>query len=114
VNQSAESFAAAGLPDAGSLALFTSDPLETESVARQLIGQLDEEYDRLCGGDLATLESCWKWHAGLLGKEVIVEGHAGDCTGRLIDMTWDAVVLHLANTDVITIQPETVRHIRTL
>ena len=67
VNQSAESFAAAKLPDAGSLALFAATPLVTHDVARILIA-LDEEYDRLCNGDLSALESRWKWHSDCWGR----------------------------------------------
>lgn len=111
VNQSAESFAASNLPDAGSLALFSSSPLQTHDIARLLIHQLDEEYDRLCAGDLATLEARWKWHAGLLGKTVAVECHDTEHEGRLVDMTWDAVVLQQPN-ETRMIRPEAVRHIR--
>lgn len=111
VNQSAESFAAAKLPDAGSLALFATEPLGTHDVARLLIAQLDEEYDRLCSGDLGTLEARWKWHSGLLGKTVAVECHDTEHTGRLLDMTWDAVVVQTEESTRL-IRPETVRHIR--
>src|SRR5579885_441409 len=66
VNQPARAFAEAGLPDAGSLAVFAERGLDCQEVTRTLIRHLDEEYDRLCAGDLATLEACWKWHVGLL------------------------------------------------
>lgn len=111
VNQSAESFAAAKLPDAGSLALFTPAPLVTHDVARILIAQLDEEYDRLCRGNLGTLEARWKWHSGLLGKTVVVECHDTELRGRLIDMTWDAVVLQIEGNERL-LRPEMVRHVR--
>lgn len=111
VNQSAESFAAANLPDAGSLALFATAPLVTHDVARSLIAQLDEEYDRLVSGDLGTLEARWKWHSGLLGKTVAVECHDTEHVGRLVDMTWDAVILERDGSPR-SLRPETVRHIR--
>lgn len=111
VNQSAESFAAAKLPDAGSLALFAPNSLATHDVARLLITQLDEEYDRLCGGDRSTLEARWQWHSGLLGKTVAVECHDTEHVGRLLDMTWDAVVVQTEES-TRSIRPETVRHIR--
>ena len=60
VNQTTDDFDKAGLPEAGSLAMFTGNSLDTQAVARQLIQQLDEEYEHLCQGDLAGLESCWK------------------------------------------------------
>jgi BirA family transcriptional regulator, biotin operon repressor / biotin---[acetyl-CoA-carboxylase] ligase len=111
VNQSAESFAAAKLPDAGSLALFTTTPLVTHDVARILITQFDEEYDRLCSGDLGTLEARWKMHSGLLGQTVAVECHDTEHVGRLVDMTWDAVILQ-GEGESRSLRPETVRHIR--
>jgi BirA family biotin operon repressor/biotin-[acetyl-CoA-carboxylase] ligase len=111
VNQSAEGFAAAGLPDAGSLAQFSSRPLITERVARQLIAQLDTEYDRLCSGDLSTLEACWKWRSGLLGKQVIVECHDRSHRGRLLDMAWDGIALDVGGEVPLLLQPEAVRHI---
>src|SRR5438309_5368080 len=83
VNQSAASFVEADLPEAGSLALFAGGGLDRLEVARLLIAQLDEEYDRLCTGDRATLEACWKWHTGLLGRQVVVECHDATHRGRL-------------------------------
>jgi BirA family biotin operon repressor/biotin-[acetyl-CoA-carboxylase] ligase len=112
VSQSADSFAHVGLPDAGSLALFTSAPLEWQTVARQLIQHLDEEYDRLCAGDRGTLEACWKWRSGLLGREVVVECHDAMHRGRLLDMTWEGLVLEVREDGTRMILPETVKHIR--
>jgi BirA family biotin operon repressor/biotin-[acetyl-CoA-carboxylase] ligase len=111
VNQSPESLHAAGLPDAGSLAHFTSSPLDWKTVARQLIGRLDEEYDRLCAGDRATLEACWKWRCGLLGKEVQVECHDALHRGRLLDMTWEGLVLQSPGESTRLILPEAVKHV---
>src|SRR5262249_27619283 len=82
VNQAAADFEAAGLPQATSLALAEGRPLDCREVARVLIGQLDEEYGRLLQGDLATLEACWKWRVGLLGKQVVAECHDGPVRGR--------------------------------
>jgi BirA family biotin operon repressor/biotin-[acetyl-CoA-carboxylase] ligase len=121
VNQSAQAFAEAGLPDAGSLAQFRSQEsgdrgpeagkLDVDDVARLLIHHLDEEYDRLCSGDLGTLESCWKWHSGLLGKDVEVECHDANHHGRLLDMSWDGIVIE-SGGGVRSLYPESVKHIR--
>jgi biotin-(acetyl-CoA carboxylase) ligase len=121
VNQSAQAFAEAGLPDAGSLAQFVGQDgrtgrvsdrwLDVDDVARLLIHQLDEEYDRLCSGDLGTLESCWKWHSGLLGKDVEVECHDANHRGRLLDMSWDGIVIESGGA-VRSLYPESVKHIR--
>lgn len=114
VSQSAESLAANGLSDAGSLALFTDKPLGWRDVARQLIGRLDEEYERLSQGDRSTLEACWKWHMGLLGKQVAVEGHEATHRGRLREMGWHALELEVSDGRVLRLQPEAVRHITPL
>jgi BirA family biotin operon repressor/biotin-[acetyl-CoA-carboxylase] ligase len=111
VNQSAEEFAGAGLTQAGSLALFTDRPLRTRQVAELLLGQLDEEYDRLCRGDHATLEACWKWHSGLLGKPVVVECHDALYRGRLREQAFDGLELELSGGERIQILPEMVRHV---
>lgn len=110
LNQTAEHFTTAGLDQAGSLALFTQKLYDCEEMARRLIGQLDEEYDRLCQGDLHTLESCWQWRLGLLGKQVIAECHDGERRGRLIELGWGGVVLD-TGTDQLRLVPEVVRHL---
>ncbi len=111
VNQSAAAFAEAGLPEAASLAVFTQEQRECASVARTLLQQLDEQYDALCGGDLMTLEACWKWRLGLLGKTVTAECHTETHTGRLLDVGWDALELETANGRRF-LRPETVRQLR--
>jgi BirA family biotin operon repressor/biotin-[acetyl-CoA-carboxylase] ligase len=111
VNQNAESLAAVGLPQAGSLALFRGSPLDRQEVARMLIEHLDREYDSLCQGDLAGLEACWKWRIGLLGKQVVVEGLDQVHRGRLRDLGWDGVELELAGGKTLRLAPETVRHV---
>ena len=113
VNQTPEAFAEAGLPDGGSLALFTDAPIDCRQMASQLIEQLDEEYDRLCQGDLATLESCWRWWLGLLGKQVAVECRDVMHYGRLRGVAWDAVEIETARK-TLCLPPETVLHIHAL
>src|SRR5262249_12478617 len=93
VNQTAEAFAAAGLPEATALAQFTRTPLDVTGVARVLLNHLDLEYDRLCSGDLSNLETRWKERTGLLGKQVRVECHDRVHRGLLLDMAWDGLML---------------------
>src|SRR5262249_30814773 len=114
VHQSAEAFAAAGLTQAGSLALFTHPAPPTPDVACLLLGQLDEEYDRLCQGDLGTLEACWKWHTGLLGKRVVVECPDAVHRGRLREQSFDGLHLEIAGEATLRVLPELVRHMRGL
>jgi BirA family biotin operon repressor/biotin-[acetyl-CoA-carboxylase] ligase len=111
VNQSADSLARAGLPLAGSLASCAGQTFDADAVARLLIGQLDEEYDRLCAGDVATLEGCWRRHVGLLGKQVAVECLDGTRHGRLLDLTFGSLELGLADGRVLRLSPENVRHL---
>jgi BirA family biotin operon repressor/biotin-[acetyl-CoA-carboxylase] ligase len=111
VNQSAEMFAQAGLTQAASLVMLTGEQLDCDDVARRLIGQLDEEYDRLCQGDLATLEACWKWRVGLLGKPVAAECPDGVFRGRLREMAFAGLELEQPDGRTLVLPPERVRHL---
>jgi BirA family biotin operon repressor/biotin-[acetyl-CoA-carboxylase] ligase len=111
VTQPAEVFADARLPLAGSLASMTGQRLATEEVARRLLLALDEEYDRLVQGNLATLEARWKDRLGLLGQRVAVEAIHGDLVGRLLDVKLAGIELEVAPGDVRRLQPETIRHL---
>jgi BirA family biotin operon repressor/biotin-[acetyl-CoA-carboxylase] ligase len=111
VNQSAEFLARAGLPLAGSLASVVGNPFDVPEVARLLIGQLDQEYDRLCRGDLSTLEGCWKGLIGLLGKQVAVECLDGIRMGVLRDLTFEGLEFQTADGGIVRVPPEMVRHL---
>jgi BirA family biotin operon repressor/biotin-[acetyl-CoA-carboxylase] ligase len=110
LNQTAEDFAAAGLPVAGSLALFTGRRYDFTEIARELLSQLDDEYGRLMDGDRATLEACWKWRVGLLGKQVRVEGNSAEIRGRLVEQSFDGLEIQTVAGSV-KILPELVRHL---
>ncbi len=114
VSQSAESFAQAGLPEAGSLALFSERPLDREAIARRLIVELDEGYGRLCAGDLGTLEACWKWRLGLLGKLVVAECADSTHSGRLREVAFEGVELEGDDGRTRCLTPEAVRHLNPL
>jgi BirA family biotin operon repressor/biotin-[acetyl-CoA-carboxylase] ligase len=111
VRQTAADFAAAGLPFATSLGQHTTTALDTHAVARTLLGVLDEEYARLCDGDLAALEACWKWHLGLLGKDVRAECFDGEVCGRLLEVAFDGVVLRTPGGTELCLPPERVTHL---
>ncbi len=112
VTQSPESFAEAQLPEAGSLAVFGRRVLEPRMVAEVLIEKLDEEYGRLLDGDIGALEERWKRYLGLLGRRVLVECLTETWSGRLNDVTFDAVEVETEDGKVQRISPETVRHMR--
>jgi len=111
VQQSVDEFAVAGLPAATSLAQHVAGPLDTAEIARTLLTVLDEEYHLCQAGDLATLESCWKWHVGLLGRRVLVECHDAIHQGRLVDMTFGGVELERSGDSPLLIAPEQVLHL---
>ena len=111
VNQTTQDFQNAGLPHAGSLALFTSQPLDVPGIARLLIEHLDEDYDRMVQGDLGGLEACWKWHIGLLGKQVAVECPEGRHWGRLRELTLNELELEKDGVGTIRLIPEMIQHI---
>jgi BirA family biotin operon repressor/biotin-[acetyl-CoA-carboxylase] ligase len=111
VNQSDETFAQAGLPLAGSLATITGRRFDCREIARLLIRRLDELYDGLCGGDLYTVQNLWRRASGLIGKEVVVEGHIESHRGILREMNFDGLVVEVPGSSPLLILPETVKHI---
>jgi BirA family biotin operon repressor/biotin-[acetyl-CoA-carboxylase] ligase len=112
VRQSAEEFAAAGLPEATSLAQFTDRPPDTYALAVDLIRRLDDDYDHLCAGDLATLESRWAGYLGLLGEPVLAECPDATHAGRLRELTFGGVVLERPGADPLLLAPERILHLR--
>jgi BirA family biotin operon repressor/biotin-[acetyl-CoA-carboxylase] ligase len=113
VRQSREEFDAAGLLFATSL-LAAGVEKDTEEVARLLLGVLEEEYARLLGGDLVTLEACWKWHLALLGKPVEVECADRHHRGRLMDVGFGGVRLRRERGAELIVPPEAVLHLTAL
>jgi BirA family biotin operon repressor/biotin-[acetyl-CoA-carboxylase] ligase len=111
VNQSAESFAAAGLHEAGSLAIFCESRLDRVELARSLILALDESYDRLLQGDLESVEREWKSYVDFCGQVVTVECHDAAYIGRLDVPNWDTMLLENAKGECMALAPEAIRHI---
>src|SRR5262249_1473035 len=112
VNQTAEQFAAAGLPDATSLADGAGQLFEASAVAGQLLGQLDHEYTLLGQGELGALGARWARRIGLLGCEVVAEATDGrQHRGRLRELTLDGLVLEQPGGAVRCLPPEGVRHL---
>jgi BirA family transcriptional regulator, biotin operon repressor / biotin---[acetyl-CoA-carboxylase] ligase len=111
VAQSAEVFAAAGLPDAGSLCSMSGVRLDMEEIAVRLIGRLDEQYGRLVEGDFAALEAQWQQRLGLLGRQVRLEAVDRELYGRLVHMTLEGLELTTTPDQVVRLAPEAVRHI---
>ena len=113
VGQTAEQFAADGLDDAGSLMSVAGRQFARDEVAKQLVIALDEEYAALLDGELATLESRWAWHVGLLGRDIELETiDSQKSDGRLRHMTFDRVVMECAAGPEVEFAPEQVRALR--
>jgi hypothetical protein len=91
--------------------LFTNASLDRWAIARRLVETLDQEYDRLCAGDLGTLEAGWKERLGLLGRTVHVEAIEQTYLGRLRVLNWERLELELDNGEPVGLRPETVRHV---
>lgn len=111
VLQSAESFAAAGLPEAASLAVFSDRPCDRADLARRLITELDAGYTRLCVGEVAELEACWQGRLGLLGKRVTAECAGAVRRGRLVRQAFDGLELTCEDGRALQLAPEAVRHL---
>ena len=113
LNQTADDFAAAGLPDATSLALIAGAPFDPRAVAVAVLRRLDAEYERLTTGELVPLEADWKWRVGLLGRHVVAELTDGSrVTGRLRDLTFAGAELEVGDAGVRAVPPEHIRHLR--
>jgi len=111
VNQSAEDFERMELPDAASLSLCAGRVFDVGEVTRQLIAQLDFEYDRLLHGEITVLEVDWKWRIGMVGKSVVVERTDGAALhGRLVEMSFAGIELACGG-EMISIVPEAIRQI---
>ena len=112
VNQSADDFAKLGLPDATSLAIAVGRRLDVAGITQLLIRNLDEEYDRLLGGELSALEACWRWRLGLDGRPVTVElMDATEVRGRLAEVGFGGLAVETFG-GVRRLVPEEVRHVR--
>ena len=111
VQQSAETFAAAGLPEATSLAQFAPRTLDTHAIAAALIRQMDRDYDLLSQGDLGTLEASWRQHLALLGKHVVAECQDATYHGRLMELSFRGVELAQAGEPSRVLVPERIQHL---
>lgn len=111
VRQTADDFDRAGLPVAGSLAMFAEHTPEVPDMARRLLQQLDDQFDRLLQGDLESLERRWTERLGLLGQFVRVECADGLRRGRLLELGFDGLHLEQDKGDLLCLQPEQVLHL---
>lgn len=113
LNQTADEFAAAQLPDATSLGIVGGGLIDSRTAAGVVIRALDAEYARLLRGERVAVEADWKWRVGLLGRQVVIEHPGGAVTaGRLRDMAFDGIEIENGDGFVHVVAPESVGHIR--
>jgi BirA family biotin operon repressor/biotin-[acetyl-CoA-carboxylase] ligase len=113
LNQTAEEFAQANLPDATSLGILSGRPIDARTAAEVVVRKLDSEYARLLAGERVAVEADWKWRIGLLGRHVVIEHLGGGVSaGRLRDMAFDGLEIEGADGFVRVVAPESVAHIR--
>lgn len=110
--QTADEFAALGLPEAASLGMF-GPAVELRDAVEAVVRNLDAEWSRLLAGERTAVEADWKWRVGFLGRDVEVERSDGSRpTGRLRDLGFDGLDLELPDGTVERIPPEAVEHVR--
>jgi len=115
LSQTADEFAAAGLPEATSLGIVSGSAIEPRAAALVVIRCLDREYGRLLGGERVAVEADWKWRIGLLGRHVAAELTDGTTVaGRLLEMGFDGLELDQGEGAFRVLRPESVRHFRPL
>jgi hypothetical protein len=66
----------------------------------------------LCQGDRTTLETCWKSYLGLVGSGVLAECADGVRQGRLLEVTFDGILLDQPDHGPIRLPPETILHLQ--
>lgn len=108
VSTPAAFFEEQGLTGAGSLALFTDQPLDREAVLRDLLDHLNATYADACRGNMADLEARWRFHSALLGRAVKVQTPTQALQGRLLNLSFDHLVLQPPEGGPIRILPEAV------
>ncbi len=110
--QSADEFAALGLPDAASLATFGA-AVGLRDAVEAVVRNLDAAWGRLLAGDRAAVEGEWARGIGFAGGDVEVERSDGSRpTGRLRALGFDGLELERADGRVERIPPEAVEHVR--
>lgn len=114
VQQSEADLHRGGLPEATSLAAQVAGHLDTTAIAQRLIGQLDQDFDHLVGGNQEILEQSWREHLGLLDREVVAECAHGRCQGRLLELGLEGVLLRLTDGSLCRLEPERLQHLRPL
>jgi BirA family transcriptional regulator, biotin operon repressor / biotin---[acetyl-CoA-carboxylase] ligase len=94
------------LTHAGSLAHFAAVPPHRMDLFRTLLTRLDDYYAELRAGQLQDLESRWRWHSGLLGRQVVVQTGEETILGRLLEMSFAGIEVQTGAGQVLQFTPE--------
>jgi BirA family biotin operon repressor/biotin-[acetyl-CoA-carboxylase] ligase len=112
LNQTAEEFAAAGLPEAASLAMVAGTPVEPAAALGVVVRHLDDVFAQLVGGEWDALEGEWGRRFGLLGRPVVAElADGAAAAGLLRELGFDGIALD-GRDGVRVLRPELVRQLR--
>ncbi len=114
VLQASHEFAIEGLPLATSMQQFSPHPLNTHEVAKQLLANLDEDYQLLLLGLKQKLERDWVRGIGLLGKEVQLEEQGKKHRGRLLKQSFESLEIETSLGIKLSFVPENIRHLEEL
>lgn len=112
LNQTAEEFAEAGLPEATSLGMIAGSRIDPAEALDIVVRHLDDGYDRLLAGERSALEAEWKDRLGLTGQPVRIELSDGSHRlGHLRDMGFDGIEVQSGEFANEVIPPERIRGI---
>lgn len=112
LNQTADEFAAAGLPEAASLRMLSGWEYDLKTACGVVVRHLDGVYSRLVAGDRAAVEAAWADRLGLVGRDVRVElTDGGAVVGRLRAAGFRGLEV-VTDEAVRVLVPETVAQVR--
>jgi BirA family biotin operon repressor/biotin-[acetyl-CoA-carboxylase] ligase len=110
VTQTAEDFAADGLPDGTSLAASSGRSFDAAEVTRVLLEELDRAYS-LLNGELATLETMWAERVALIDRRVVaVMTDGAQHRGWLRSLTFDDFEVETSGS-VVRLVPEAAKQL---
>lgn len=104
--QTADEFAAAGLPDATSLVRFVANPPDVVEMTEKLLDAMDLDWRDLEQGNGAAVERRWREGLGLTGRPVRAVARGDTILGYLEHLGWDEITLRLENGTTRSFQPE--------
>ncbi|MCS7015149.1 MAG: biotin--[acetyl-CoA-carboxylase] ligase [Gemmatales bacterium] len=97
VNTSEDFFTAYQLSQAASLKTVAQRLFDVEQVGQLLLDRLDTGYAALLRGQGEEVESAWRRYSDVWGHEVLVQLLHGEmCRGRLLEMSFDGLILEEA------------------